>query len=136
MEDVGEVSGCLRRQEVLESCEAAVKRLSVDRRYFARPARSLFNEIRQHFAFGDQLRAWKVVESNIALALVYLEEMPDDLDFDGQPRQCRAHTRKGTPCQRQPLPGRDYCPSHKHLEETFGATDVDEALNEKELIAA
>ena len=30
-----------------------------------------------------------------------------------------ASTRKGTPCQREPLPGRDYCPSHKHLEEAF-----------------
>jgi hypothetical protein len=26
-------------------------------------------------------------------------------------------TRRGTPCRRDPLPGKDYCPSHKHLEE-------------------
>jgi hypothetical protein len=30
---------------------------------------------------------------------------------------CKATTRKGKPCQRTPLPGRDYCPSHQHLEE-------------------
>lgn len=134
--DVGDVPNCLRKQQVLESCEAAVRRLSVDRRYFARPARSLFNEIRVHFAIGDQLRVWKVVESNVTLALVYLEQMPEDLDFDGQPRQCRAHTRKGTPCQRQPLPARDYCPSHKHLEETFEAATVDDAVPDAELVAA
>ena len=71
-----------------------------------------------------------MVERNISLALVYLEQMPEDLDFDGQPRECRAHTRKGTPCQRQPLPGRDYCPSHKHLEETFEPATITEELAE------
>jgi hypothetical protein len=30
---------------------------------------------------------------------------------------CKATTRKGKPCQRTPLPSRDYCPSHQHLEE-------------------
>jgi hypothetical protein len=30
--------------------------------------------------------------------------------------RCRATTRKGRPCQRTPLPERDYCPSHQHLE--------------------
>ena len=44
--------------------------------------------------------------------------------LDGISRQCRAHTRKGTPCQRDPLPGRDYCPSHKHLEETYDGPEI------------
>ena len=30
---------------------------------------------------------------------------------------CKATTRKGKPCQRTPLPDREYCPSHQHLEE-------------------
>ena len=30
--------------------------------------------------------------------------------------RCRATTRKGKPCQRTPLPEREYCPSHQHLE--------------------
>ena len=34
------------------------------------------------------------------------------------PLQCRASTRKGTPCQRMPLPHNGYCPSHQHLAET------------------
>ena len=101
------------------------RRLSTDRRYFARPARSLFNEVRSHFAIGDQLRVWNVIESNISLALDLLERAPELLDLDGAPRECRAHTRKGTPCQREPLHGRDYCPSHKHLEETFEAAEVE-----------
>ena len=57
-------------------------------------------------------------------ALEFLEAMPEELGLDEAQRQCRAHTRKGTPCQRDPLPGRDYCPSHKHLEETFEAAEV------------
>ena len=135
-EDAGSISGCLRRQQVLEACESTMRRLSMDRRYFARPARSLFNEIRVHFGLNDQLKVWNVVDSNIKLALIYLEQMPEDLDFDGQPRECRAHTRKGTPCQRQPLPARDYCPSHKHLEETFESATITEELLGQELIAA
>jgi hypothetical protein len=37
---------------------------------------------------------------------------------NGNPLQCRATTRKGTPCQRMPLPHSRYCPSHQHLTET------------------
>ena len=29
--------------------------------------------------------------------------------------ECRATTRRGTPCQRTPLPQNGYCPSHQHL---------------------
>jgi hypothetical protein len=77
-----------------------------------------------YFAMGDQLRVWMVIERNLALAMEFLERLPEELGLDDQQRQCRAHTRKGTPCQRDPLPGRDYCPSHKHLEETFESVEV------------
>jgi hypothetical protein len=124
VEDPRDPTGCANKQRVLDSCEAAIRRLAYDRRYFARPARSLFNEVRYYFAMGDQLRAWMVIERNISLALEYLEQMPEELGIDGQLRACRAHTRKGTPCRRDPLPARDYCPSHKHLEETFESAEI------------
>jgi len=38
--------------------------------------------------------------------------------LDGGVSRCKATTRKGKACQRTPLPGRDYCPSHQHLERT------------------
>ena len=79
---------------------------------------------------GDQLRVWRVIEGNIKLALTFLDQLPDGVTLDGQPRQCQAHTRRGTPCQRDPLPGRDYCPSHKHLEETFEAAEVPPSLGD------
>lgn len=105
------------RHEVLEACEATMRRMAYDRRYFARPARKLFTEIRDHFALADQIQVYMVVERNVNLAQELLERLPDDVVLDGRPRNCLASTRKGTPCQREPLPGRDYCPSHKHLEE-------------------
>ncbi len=122
-EDERDPTAVRNKQLVLDACEDVIRRLARDRRYFARPARTLFAEVRMHFAFGDQLRVWTVIDRNINLALEYLERTPE-ATLDGLPRSCRAHTRKGTPCQREPLPGRDYCPSHKHLEEAFDGAAI------------
>jgi hypothetical protein len=124
IEDEGDPTGCRNKQLVLDACEDVIRRLATDRRYFARPARTLFNDVRIHFSLADQRRVWNVIDANIKLAHEFLDRMPDEaLLFDVQ-RECRAHTRKGTPCQREPLPGRDYCPSHKHLEETFDGPEI------------
>jgi hypothetical protein len=112
------------RHHVLEACEATIRRLVTDRRYFARPTRTLFNEVRDHFALAEQVRVYLVIERYVDTAVEYLESLPDDVMLTGQPRECHASTRKGTPCQREPLPGRDYCPSHKHLEESLDALDA------------
>jgi hypothetical protein len=111
------------RHHVLEACEATIRRLVTDRRYFARPTRTLFNDVRDHFPLAEQVRVYMVIERYIDTAVEYLESLPDDVVLTGRPRECHASTRKGTPCQREPLPGRDYCPSHKHLEETLEAFD-------------
>jgi hypothetical protein len=105
------------RHKVVEACEATMRRMAYDRRYFARPAKTLFNEVREHFSLSDQVYVYMVIERYVGLALEHLEQLPDDYVLDGQVRSCAASTRKGQPCQREPLPGRDYCPSHKHLEE-------------------
>jgi hypothetical protein len=118
----GTPGGPSPRQEVLETCEETMRRLAVDRRYFARPARSLFSQIRIHFPISEQLQVYKVIERHVSLANEYLDALPPDVCLYGVPRQCRASTRKGTPCQRDPLPGMDYCPSHKHLEEPADLT--------------
>lgn len=125
VEDPADPTGCRNKQQVLDACEATIRRLAFDRRYFARPARTLFNEIRVHFAINDQLRVRRVVETNLRLAEEFLDRLPEGFVLDGRPRECHAHTRKGTPCQREPLPGRDYCPSHKHLEETFDGPEIE-----------
>jgi hypothetical protein len=115
------------RRKVLEACEATIQRLVCDRRYFARPAKTLFTEVREHFALAEQVRVYMVIERHIGRIEEFLDSLPADVTLDGQQRNCLASTRKGTPCQREPLPGMDYCPSHKHLEETFGVREVEVA---------
>jgi hypothetical protein len=106
-------------ERVLRACEAAVHRLATDRHYFARPARSLFNDIRIYFPISAQLRVYRVVEHYLKFAEEILQRPPTNgRDAFGNPLQCRASTRKGTPCQRMPLPHNGYCPSHQHLADT------------------
>jgi hypothetical protein len=106
-------------ERVLRACEAAVERLATDRHYFARPARTLFREIRGYFPMSAQLRTLRVVEHYLGVADDYLSRLPlNGFDANGNPLQCRASTRKGTPCQRMPLPHNGYCPSHQHLADT------------------
>ncbi|WP_354697852.1 hypothetical protein DSM112329_03502 [Paraconexibacter sp. AEG42_29] len=106
-------------EAVLKACEATMDRLSTDRHYFAKPARTLFNDIRPYFPMNAQARVWLVVERYIACAEEWLQRQPrHGYDANGNPLQCRATTRRGTACQREPLPRNGYCPSHQHLAET------------------
>jgi hypothetical protein len=113
-------AGCrVNHERVLRACEAAVERLSTDRRYFAHPARTLFTDIRAYFPMNAQVRVLRVIEHYLALADEFLCNLPQNgFDAYGNPLQCRASTRKGTPCQRMPLAHNGYCPSHQHLAET------------------
>jgi hypothetical protein len=120
-------SGRSAHEHVLRTCEQTMERLSADRHYFARPARTLFNDIRFCFPMAAQARVWRVVTAYVAAAEGYLDRQPRaGVDVHGKPLQCRATTRKGTACQRVPLPHNGYCPSHQHLAET----------EEHELVAA
>ena len=104
---------------VLASCECTMDRLATDRHYFARPARKLFDDIRRFFPMSAQARVWVVVHGYVTRALEFAEQQPEHgVDANGNPLQCRATTRRGTPCQREPLPHNGYCPSHQHLAET------------------
>lgn len=106
-------------QHVLLACEQNIERLVTDRHYFARPARTLFNDVRQYFPMAAQPKVWTVVSHYVARAEDWLDHLPQNgVDVNGQPLQCRATTRRGTPCQRMPLPHNGYCPSHQHLAET------------------
>jgi hypothetical protein len=106
-------------ERVLRACEATVERLMTDQRYFARPARTLFRDIRAYFPMSSQLRVLGVIEYFLALVEEFLCSLPQTgFDAIGNPLQCRARTRRGAPCQRMPLPDNGYCPSHQHLAET------------------
>lgn len=115
--------GCAARHVLLTACERTMERLATDRHYFARPTRSLFNEVRDLFPIEAQLRVHQVIERHVALASDYVDtQARSGVTFDGSPLCCHATTRRGTSCQRVPLPGSKYCPSHKHLEEELATT--------------
>ena len=115
------------RALVLRECESAIERLMTDRRYFARPSRTLYNNVRTFFSICDLPRVYVVIDRNIELALRFLKQVPDyAYDASGMRRSCQAMTRKGKACQRQPLPGSEYCPSHQHLTETFEELELAE----------
>src|SRR5919107_626325 len=106
-------------RHVLEACEATIERLATDRHYFARPARTLFNDVRLYFPMRTQARVWCVIQRYLACAEDWLSRQPAaGFDAAGNPLQCRATTRRGTPCARMPLPHNGHCPSHQHLAET------------------
>jgi hypothetical protein len=107
------------RTTLLRACESSMERLATDRHYFARPARTLFGDIRCLFPVCRQEQVYLVVERYMALADEFVAALPrNGVDVNGNPRQCRAVTRKGTACQRTPLAANGYCPSHQHLAET------------------
>jgi hypothetical protein len=100
---------------VLQSCEATIERLARDPHYFAKPSQSLFHEIRHLFSISNQARVYSSIDRNITQAVRFILE---ELERNGEGMSCcKATTRKGKPCQRTPLPDREYCPSHQHLEE-------------------
>jgi hypothetical protein len=104
---------------VLHACESAVKRLATDRNYFAKPARTLFSDIRTYFPVSCQEQVYGVINRYMTLIDEYFASLPAaGCDAEGNPVQCRAMTRKGTACQRTPLASNGYCPSHQHLAHT------------------
>ena len=104
------------RRAVLMACEQTMERLAKDPLYFAKPDRALFQDIRRYFPITVQAQvAWSVTHG-VGAAVEFIEEQIENGAFEGGVARCHATTRKGKPCQRTPLPERDYCPSHQHLE--------------------
>ena len=95
-----------------------VERLAKDPRYFAIPTATLFQDIRRYFPITCQAQVSWAVTEGIGAAVEFIEAQIEAGAFDGGAARCRATTRKGKPCQRTPLPEREYCPSHQHLEAT------------------
>ena len=104
------------RRSVLTACEQTMERLAKDPLYFAQPERALFQDIRRYFPITVQAQVAWAVTKGVSAAVEFVEDQIEQGAFDGGVARCRATTRKGKPCQRTPLPERDYCPSHQHLE--------------------
>jgi hypothetical protein len=104
------------RRAVLCECEQTMERLAADPHYFARPDRALFQDIRRYFPIATQAQVAWAVREGVAAAVSFIEAQLEAGLLDGGIARCKATTRKGKACQRTPLPSRDYCPSHQHLE--------------------
>jgi hypothetical protein len=114
------VPRCSNHTAVLRACENVITRLATDRHYFARPARTLFVDIRNYFPMSAQGQVYRVINRYMGYAQTFLAEHPHEgyTAVSDAPPQCRATTRKGAACQRTPLPHNGYCPSHQHLADT------------------
>jgi hypothetical protein len=108
------------RVAVLRACEEVITRLATDPHYFARPARTLFCDIRSYFPMSEQGHVHRIITRYVGYAQQFLAEHPHEgyTAVSGAPPRCRATTRKGSACQRVPLAHNGYCPSHQHLADT------------------
>src|SRR3954470_1226300 len=104
------------RREVLAATEGTMQRLAADPHYFANPDKTLFQDIRRYFPITVQAQVAWTVTKGVGAAVGFVEEQMESGGLGGGVARCHATTRKGKPCQRTPLPERDYCPSHQHLE--------------------
>ena len=87
---------------VLQECESAIHRMVTDRRTLARPARTLFANVRPYFAYRDRdADAFRRDQRNVDVATRFIDQMPECLLTADTPRHCQATTRKGTPCRRR-----------------------------------
>src|ERR1700751_5207694 len=109
------------RREVLAACEGTMERLAADPHYFAKPDKALFQDIRRYFPITVQAQVAWAVNDGVSAAGGFVEDKIEAGAFDGGAARCRATTRKGKACPRTPLPNRDYCPSHQHLERSKAA---------------
>ncbi len=105
----------LGQRLLLAACERTVERLARDHRRFARPGAALFADVRSLFPVSRQLFVYDIIEAHMAGALEYLDEEIAERGSADLLR-CRAANRKGKACQRVPVTGSDYCPSHRYLE--------------------
>src|SRR6478609_4811217 len=79
------------KARLLTSCESAVERLATDRHYFARPARSLFNDVRVLFPLSKQLIAYSVIDRHMRLAAEWVDlQARTGQSVTGAPLICHA----------------------------------------------
>jgi hypothetical protein len=53
------------RQRFLRSCEVSMERLALDRHYFAKPVKTLFNDVRHFFPMAEQLRVYRLCSEHM-----------------------------------------------------------------------
>ncbi len=105
----------LSERLLLSACERIIERLARDHHRFARPGAALFSDVRGLFPVSRQLFIYDIIESHMLAAVGYLDNEVAERGSADLLR-CRSTNRQGKACQRMPVTGSDYCPSHRHLE--------------------
>ena len=73
-----------------------------------------------------QLLVYDIIEAHMSAAMEFLDaEIAERGSADLL--RCRATNRKGKACQRVPVTGSDYCPSHRYMEK-LQASRADDML--------
>lgn len=99
------------RRHLLTSSEQAMRRLVIEPDTYAHPVRSLFREIQHLFPLTVQVTVLEVVRAHVEAGRTLSSRLQPILR-----RDCKALTKRGTPCRREPEPGQSFCPSHRHLD--------------------
>ncbi len=111
-----EIADPAQHERVLRACERVVERLVSDHRYFARPSRTLFSEIRWCFPLAAQRHVYEIVDGHLSETRAALRTDNDvAYELSGVRPRCRASTRRGTGCGHEPDPRTGYCAWHRHL---------------------
>lgn len=109
-------------RSLLALCEETVRLVAMNPATAKLQARRLFNQSRRLYPVGRQLQLLTQIDRSI-------ERIATELltSTNGGRRsllRCVATTRHGRPCLREPLLGRHYCPSHKHLDQPVETVDT------------
>ncbi len=103
-------------QYVAAAIDQAASRLAGDRELFRRPERRLFGDIRWCFPLTRQAYVWRCIADWVPMVDAEVAaQRRAGYDAAGNRLRCPVYTRKGTPCERTPLPHNGHCPSHQHL---------------------
>ena len=117
-----------------------IERLATDRHYFARPGRTLFNDIRIYFPMRAQHRVWRVVACYVGSPTSTSSSQPmRGFDLDGNAARVPRHHAQGhavpahaAAAQRllpvAPAPRRDRDGGHRRLGRPQGLERLREAL--------
>ena len=113
------ISSTQAHVQLLEACERGVDLFFSEPEVRHRCPGVVFGGARHLFTVGDQVAVHRAVETMFSLLGPVADKVAQE-----QVQTCAAFTRGGQACQRIPRPGRRYCPSHRHLEETLERPEV------------
>jgi len=103
---------------VLDACESAIRRLASDRQYFAKPARTLFGDVRSFFPVARQHHVYRVIDHYVTLATSFSRRSAGRLRRRRQPSSMSGDDAQGNALPAHSAVANGYCPSHQHLAET------------------